>query len=185
LGHRLRGAQGRRLIRAVGAIAVATFISLITIGTIFVLFDNGVHEFLSNDRAEARVDAYVGAVVRGDEPAALATWELDQKLTHAGVADRRTAVTAALVSAHPTAYHVLTTEWWTTCCDPHLIDGPRNAGLARMTVAIDAAGTYVFDVLARDTAYGGDAEGNPPHHWTLRDVYRSGDRPLFFLRAPG
>jgi hypothetical protein len=92
-------------------------------------------------------------------------------------------MTAALVAARPSGYHFVKTEWWTTCCDPHPIDGPRNAGLARMTVAIDGAGTYVFDVLAHDTVYWGDAEGNPPHHWTLRDVYPSAESPLFFLRS--
>ena len=145
--------------------------------------DNPVHELLTNDRAEARVDAYLGANMRGDEYTALALWQLDEKVTRAGVPDRRMAVTGVLISARPTAYRVLKTEWWTTCCDPHLVDGPRNAGLARIQVAIDGADTYVFDVLTHDTVYWGDAAGNPPHNWTLRDVYRSGDRPLFFLRA--
>src|SRR5207253_1855545 len=99
--------------------------------------DNPVHELLTNDRAEARVDAYVGAIMRGDEYTALALWQLDEKVTRAGVPDRRMAVTGVLISARPTAYRVLKTEWWTTCCDPHLVDGPRNAGLARIQVAIE------------------------------------------------
>ena len=171
------------MTRAVLAIGGSAAVGLLAIGVLFLAFDDEFHEFIANDRAESRVEAYLDAVMRGDEPAALAVWELDDKRVHAGVADRRATVTAALGAARPSGYHFVKTEWWTTCCDPHLVDGPNNAGLARMTVTIDGAGTYLFDVLAHETAYGGDAEGNPPHHWTLRDVYRTGDRPLFFLRA--
>lgn len=185
LGLGLRSAQVRRLIRVALAVAGAALLGLAVVAGLFVIFDNDnpVHELLTNDRAEARVDAYLGAIMRGDEYTALALWQLDEKVTRAGVPDRRMAVTGVLISARPTAYRVLKTEWWTTCCDPHLVDGPRNAGLARIQVAIDGADTYVFDVLTHDTVYWGDAAGNPPHNWTLRDVYRSGDRPLFFLRA--
>jgi len=52
-----------------------------------------------------------------------------------------------------------------------------------MTVTVEGIGTYVLDVLARTTTYWGDAGGNPPHDWTLRDVYEVSAAPLFFSRA--
>jgi len=164
------------MLVAIGTLAVVTTV----IG--FVSFDSGAREFVLNDRPEARVDAYLSAIRRGDLTGAFTAWELDVR-ERPGIAQRRQAVTKSLAAAHVSGYHVDRIEWWTTCCDPHLTDGPRNAGLARITVTIDPVGTYVLDVLARTTTYWGDAGGNPPHDWTLRDVYESSAKPLFFMLA--
>jgi hypothetical protein len=164
------------MLAAVGTLAVAA------IGIGFVGFDSGAREFVLNDRPEARADAYLSAIRRGDLTGALAVWELDVR-ERPGIAERRQTVTTTLAAARPSGYRIDRIEWWTTCCDPQRTEGPRNAGLARITVTIDPVGTYVLDVLARTTTYWGDAGGNPPHDWTLRDVYEASAKPLFFMRA--
>jgi len=91
-------------------------------------------------------------------------------------------VVLALVPALAATLIAERTDWWRTCCEPGQIDDPRNAGLARVIVRLDTdtgSHRYVFEMLARETSYWGDAAGYPAHDWTLRDVYRVGDAPRF------
>lgn len=143
------------------------------------MLDPLTREQVTGDTPEARISTYLQAMARGDANAGLATWVLADHRLLPELLARRDAVTGALASARPGSYRIERIEWWATCCEPRPIEGPRNAGLARTYVKIAGQGDYVFDVLARDGAYWGDAAGYPPHNWTLRDVYRAGYPPLF------
>jgi hypothetical protein len=146
-------------------------------------------EQITGNTPAARTRAYVEAVLRGDEEAALAAWELpswelpDGRST--ALAERRQAVTRELIAADlQEDFLIRHTEWWNTCCEPGVICDPRNAGGARIAVQfLDQRGlpvTYVFDVFHRDGPYWGAAAGHPPRHWVLRDVYAQGQEPLFW-----
>jgi len=146
-------------------------------------------ERITGNTPAARTRAYLEAVLRGDEKAALAAWELPSWELPDGrskaLAERRQAVTHELIAAElQEDFLILHTEWWNTCCDPCVICDPRNAGGARITVQfLDQRGlpvAYVFDVFHRDGAYWGAAAGYPPRHWVLRDVYARGQEPLFW-----
>jgi hypothetical protein len=144
-------------------------------------------ERVRGETPQARVDAYVQAVLAGDEEAALAAWtppdpERDEELSEA-LRQRRRDVTRQLIAAElGEAYTIADVEWWTTCCEPHVTCDARNAGGARIRVQfLDRDGlpiVTVFDVLHRDGAYWGAAAGHPPRRWALYDVYPRGEEPL-------
>lgn len=119
----------------------------------------------------------------GDAEGALAAWRLDRRRANeTTIAERRGSVTAAIRDLSVRRFQIEVVQWWRTCCEPGIVDGPANAGLARAVVRLDTttgSQHYMFDVLARETTYWGDATGSPPHEWTLRDVYPTGEAPLF------
>ena len=166
---------------------------LLLIGCIYLLGSPSTRltllEQIGGNTPTARARAYAEAILRGDEEAALAIWELpswelpDGRL--AALAERRKAVTRELIAADlQEDFLILHTEWWRTCCEPGVICDSREAGGARITVQfLDRRGlpvTYVFDVFHRDGPYWGAAAGYPPRHWVLRDVYARGQEPLFW-----
>lgn len=150
----------------------------------------GLCERITGETPQAKATAYVRAVARGDEKAALELWEVpsppDQEQLQA-LAERREQVTSELIAARVEPdFILLDAEWWTTCCEPSVTPDPRSAGGARMTVQLlDKEGSpaiYVLDVFVRDGPYWGAAAGYPFRHWALRDVYPEGQEPLYWRR---
>jgi len=146
-------------------------------------------EQITGNNPEARIERYVHAVLRGDEEAALKIWELPswkaQESRSEALAERRAAITRELIrNGIQNEYLIRDTEWWRTCCEPSVICNGRAAGGARVTVQfIDGQGlpvSYIFDVFHRDGSYWGSAMRYPTRHWVLRDVYPSGDEPLYW-----
>ncbi len=146
-------------------------------------------ERIRGETPEARIEAYVDAVLRGDEAAALAAWKVpaedgaDEQSNL--LRQRRQEVTRTLIAADLDSEYMITrTEWWRTCCEPGVTCDPRSAGGARVRVQfLDQDGlpvTYVFDVFHQDGAYWGAAAGYPPRRWALRDVYPRGEEPLYW-----
>jgi hypothetical protein len=72
-------------------------------------------------------------------------------------------------------------EWWRTCCEPGSIDDSREAGAARILVAISGESKpralYRFDVVVPG-GYWGNATGYPVRQWTVVNVYPAGAAPL-------
>lgn len=148
---------------------------------------------IAGETPSAKVDAYVRAVARGDEAAALDLWELPAVDLPNGrstaLRQRRVDVTRGLIAAgiRPDAA-IRSIEWWRTCCEPGLIDGPRSAGGARLQVRlVDRSGTaldYVIDVFDRDGGSSG-LRALLTRHWVVRDVYPSDQPPLFWTWGHG
>lgn len=161
-------------------IVVAAAVAVAAAG---VWLDPQLRERLARDTVEARVGDYAEAVMRGDRARAVEAWQLDARRPDDALTARRSSLTGTLIELRARRYQIEHIEWWRTCCEPDVIEDPSNAGLARAIVRFDSdtpgSRRYVFDVLARDTVYWGDAAGSPPHHWTLRDVYPTGERPLY------
>jgi len=146
-------------------------------------------ERLSGNTPEARIRTYVRAVLRDDEEAALAAWELPSWELPNGrsmaIAERRLTVTRELIAADlQDDFMIDRPEWWRTCCEPGVTCDSLNAGGARVSVQfLDQQGlpvTYIFDVFHRDGSYWGAAMGYPRRHWVLRDVYLRDEEPLFW-----
>jgi len=146
-------------------------------------------ERIRGETPQAKMHAYVCAVLRGDEEAALDAWMLrDPELSNGrsdALRERRQDVTQQLIAAELDAnYMIMRIEWWTTCCEPGVTCDARNAGGARIHVQfLDRDGlplAYVFDVFHRDGPYWGSAAGNPPRRWALYDVYPRDEEPLFW-----
>lgn len=135
-----------------------------------------------------RVAEYVGAIADRDERGALAAWQLppwplpDGRSTT--LAERRQAVTMALLAAPPLEFTVLDTEWWNTCCEPHLVPDPAQARFARLRVQLQAQGqapvVYIFDVAQVGRAGYFPGSHLIPVRWTVQDVYPADQDPLVF-----
>ncbi|MBC7228198.1 MAG: hypothetical protein H5T61_13375 [Thermoflexales bacterium] len=170
--------------------AVAALLILLVVAALALLSPPGAAflERALGKLPEARVAEYVQAVARGDERAAEAVWKVPGSLPGDLVdrlEERRRAVTRDLMARRlrPT-FAVIGTEWWSLCCEPRVVDDPRYAGGARMTVQLTsddgASLIYVFDVFARgETCWEGDSFCLP-RQWVLRDVYPLGEEPLFW-----
>ena len=147
--------------------------------TIFVL-NGGLPIF--DPPPETRVEAYLQATARGDEPGALGVWQTwTCCIPRPELEARRSDLTRELVTLGVgRRVSIRMTEWWRTCCEPGIIKDPRNAGRARIFVkASDREGRdhdLVFEVWVRDGAWWGDAGGQTRRDWTLREVYRRGER---------
>ena len=134
------------------------------------------------DTPERRVGAYLAATSSGNEGAALDAWVpypatvLISDELRARRADLTRELTTLRVGR---SYAIRSVDWWRTCCEPGLLDGERNAGLARMhVVVIDQAGAehrLVFEVWVKNLVWWGDAAGETVKDWTLYEVHREGE----------
>jgi len=143
------------------------------------------------DTPERRVATYLSATSSGHESAALDSWVPypGTVLISDELRARRTDLTHELTASRVgRSYAIRSVDWWRTCCEPGLINGERNAGLARMhVVATDEAGNeqrLVFEVWVKKLTWWGDAAGETVKDWTLYEVHREGeschlDRPPF------
>jgi len=143
------------------------------------------------DTPERRVATYFAATSSGNESTALDAWVPypGTVLISTELRARRTDLTRELTILRVgRTYAIRSVDWWRTCCEPGLLDGEKNAGLARMhVVATDQAGTehrLVFEVWVKKLTWWGDAAGETVKDWTLYEVHREGeachlDRPPF------
>jgi hypothetical protein len=148
-----------------------------------------VIERISGETPEAKIEAFGRAIARGDEQTARNVWELPAWELPDGrsveLQARRERVTRELMAKGIQATSaILDIEWWRTCCEPGVINDSHNAGGARVRVQLlDRDGaplSYTFDVFTREQPYWGEAMGCPPRQWVVRDVYPSGEEPLFW-----
>lgn len=131
---------------------------------------------------ETRVAAFLEATARGDESAALSTWQLwPCCVERPPLEARRIQFTKELTALRVGGQHrILFTEWWTTCCEPAITDDPEHAGRARIFVsATDTSGAeheLVFDIHAEKLGPSLAGPGYDMGPWILREVYRRGER---------
>lgn len=146
---------------------------------------NRLVERVIGETPQAKVSSYLALVSRGEQDKALALWPASEWLGPEYEA-RRHSVTTELEALGPELSHrVLEIEWWSTCCEPHIITDSREAGFARLWVEVTRADevrlyTYVFDVLAPGGCCWGEWEGYPVRHWQVLDVYSVGEEPLYW-----
>ncbi len=144
-----------------------------------VIFPNTLAEIATGTTPQARVSAFVQAIDRGDEQAALDLWESES----AQLGERRQKITRELLETKlAPGFMILDTEWWSMCCEPREIGYYfGDAGAVHMKVRLrDTQGhslVYMFDLFARELPWNED-----PRDWVIRDIYPSDQEPLFFSR---
>jgi len=157
-----------------GTLALILFSAFAFNGSVNLLIDRVRGETTPQARVRARVTAYLEAIARGDEVAALAMWPAQERLGPE-YQERRRAVTEQLLAlGDDLTYRILDVRWWSTCCEPRVIGNPRHAGFARLSVAVDDE-VYVFDVLAH---YGWWGEHYMAWGWRIVDIYHEGEPHL-------
>ena len=134
------------------------------------------------DTPERRVAAYLAATSSGNEGAALDAWVPypANVLMSTELRKRRADLTRELTTLRVgRTYAIRSVDWWRTCCEPGIVDGAGNAGLARMhVIATDRSGTehrLVFEVWVKKLTWWGDAAGETVKDWTLYEVHREGE----------
>ncbi len=179
-----------------GALVGVLLILWLSSGTVGGALRATVVERLRGETPEARVRAYVRAVLRDDEAAALEAWTLQDRESSDGrgeaLRERREQMTRQLIVGQwDEEVRINHIEWWRTCCEPGLADDPRGAGGARIHVQLlDSDGSphlFIFDIFHRDGPYWGAAMGYPVRNWALYDVYPYDEEPLFWrwVHEPG
>ena len=147
---------------------------------------NPLIERVTGETPEAKVVAYLEATRQGDEVAAYNCWLPAADPPSPEYETRRQAVMEAISAlGADLSFRVLDIEWWSTCCEPGMIDNPRDAGFARLRVAVGGSAedgiSYVFDVLAIGGAHWGEMMGCPVRHWEIIDAYPEGEEPLYWM----
>ncbi len=169
-----------------GFVAAVTALLLAALVTSFLAFCTTpgwqVVAHVSGDTPEARLAAYLDAVGQGDVEGAIETWHISGRPgMYEQLAARREQVTRDLARRRPTAV-VERIEWWSTCCEPHVIDRRDYATAARavvrLTFANGAEERYILDVLALNKMP--LLDGLPARDWIVRDVHPPSEAPLYF-----
>jgi hypothetical protein len=190
--RRLPSRIGRVILRGIALVvgAVAALYVVVVLYFAGLRFVGPIQEVVRGEYPSARIEAYLAAVRKGALADATAAWHAPEGPSPSRLRERRAAVTAELIGARLRSGHeVLNTEWWGTCCEPHLVTSQRDAGLARVRVRLQREdGTpldYTFDVKTPG-AYWGAAMDYPAREWRLVDVYPDGDEPMAFkwVRGP-
>ena len=138
-------------------------------------------EVISGETPQSKITAYLEAIQAQNRDAALDIWILPANSPE--LDDRRNLITDELLAHKITGFTIFEPQWWKTCCEPGVVFSASNAGGARVRVQVlDQSGqtwSYTFDIFV-DGPYFGEAEGNPYRHWMLRDIYPTGDLPLYW-----
>jgi hypothetical protein len=178
----------RRVLRYLLAVIPVLAIAFVVLGCLAVSIATPVlvpayrlAERLIGETPQAKVSSYLELVDSGSREDALGLWPANEGLGPEYEA-RRQSVTTELEELGPELSHrVLKTEWWSTCCEPHVITDSRDAGFARLWVEVfrgDEPGQYVFDVIGRGASCWPGMEGCAVRRWRILDVHPSGEEPL-------
>lgn len=134
---------------------------------------------LQRDTPEARVEDLMKALVQGDQRAAFAAWRVPDRghgPTLDALAQRRSEVVRAILEQRPQRYTVEAVEWWSMCCEPHIISSREWASGARYTIVVDGV-RYRVDAFATNKA--AVYERLPATGWVVYDMYPAGGKPLY------
>ncbi len=181
---KLRLVIGAAAIVAVtlGCWGIRTLLSSVSVPVLF----GGVAKGVEDARLCGKVERYIDAVVRHDEPTALALWVLPDRPPKTvpldRLAERRQAVTHNLATGSiSSTFEIMDVEVWSPgCCEngPSVKADYGWAAGARIKVdLIDGPywEPYFFDIF-------GDGGVSDPEGWVIRDVYPASpeQEPLFW-----
>lgn len=142
---------------------------------------NRLVERLIGETPRAKVSSYLELVASGAREEALALWPADEGLGPEYEVRRQSVTTELEELGAEVSHRVLITEWWSTCCEPHVITDSRVAGFARLWVEVsrgDEHRQYVFDLFGRGASCWPGVDGCAVRRWQIVDVYPTGEEPL-------
>ena len=138
-------------------------------------------ERLTGQTPTAQINRYLNTIRDGDRQAALSLWAEPDK-ANVPLGQRRKSVTDELLSWGPGMRHRIThITWWSTCCEPGVIDEPDEAGGAHVQVTVESNNRppQVYEFYLRvPGGYWGSAAGSPPRQWQIVDVHPKDQEPL-------
>lgn len=170
----------RSLLVAAAALAVASAVLLAPFGP-----GPAIVARITSDTPDGQLELFARSIERGELERARSLWVVPANASatvQGPLGSRKNEVMRELGGFAGRRYVVESVQWWGTCCMPHVIDSSNGAGGARYRVRFDGSLVpYVVDVFAVDTS--GFYNGQPARGWAVRDVYRSGDPPLYFTAS--
>jgi hypothetical protein len=172
----VNGLDRSTLVRA-AKVAAAVLAALLIVAAFFSYDVQSAILRLQRDTPEARVEQLMSALVEGNERAAFVAWSIPPHgYAAAALMERRSEVLRSVLARRPRVWSVERVEWWSMCCEPHIIDSPRFASGARYTIDIEGM-RYRLDVFAMDHANVFDRL--PASGWVVYDMYPADAKPLF------
>lgn len=140
---------------------------------------------ITSDTHDGQLELFARSIERGELERARSLWIVPANASapvQESLEARKREVLGELARFAGTRHVVQGVQWWGTCCMPHVIDSPTGAGGARYRVSFEGSSVqYVVDVFAVDTSWIHDRQ--PARGWAVRDVYHSGDPPLYFTAS--
>lgn len=148
-------------------------------------------EKMTGNTPEVKIENYISAVSNGNKEQALMEWTVLEKDRYKDKSSmlnaeyysqlnnqlRKTGetITQDLISKkiNPT-YKIQKVEWWSTCCEPHIIENPRMSGHAKFYVELTdsnkTTSVYIFN-LEVPGGYDGGLTSHYVRHWVIDDIY--------------
>jgi hypothetical protein len=164
--------------KALFVMLLISIFSVCYIQTIYGISELAI-EKVTGKTPEAKVEKYINAVSGGDKEQALAAWNVpsqdETSVLPAEYYDKlkaqREAITQELITKKISPnFKIKNIEWWSTCCEPHILDNSRAAGRAKLYVEfIDSKSTYIFD-LSVPGGYDGGLTGHYVRNWEIDSV---------------
>ena len=118
--------------------SILILILMVTAFTWLVYTPNGklLREHITGETPQAKLETYVRAIANGNHETALDQWELPHLSNRAqlnALAARRRRITSDLLAAKLSPeFMILDIQWWSTCCEPSVLEESRDAGGARI-----------------------------------------------------
>lgn len=141
-----------------------------------------VIEKMSGRTPEVKIESYIRAVSGGDKEQAFAVWNLPEmdksSVSSAEYYDnlkkqRETSTQDLIAKKISPEFKIKNVEWWSTCCEPHILDNSRSAGRAKFYVELtdsnSAKSTYIFD-LSVPGGYDGGLTSHYVRNWEIDSV---------------
>lgn len=137
-------------------------------------------EKVTGKTPEAKIESYIKAVSGGNKEQAFVVWDIPE--INKSSADyykeqkeQRETFTQDLIAKKISSnFKIKNIEWWSTCCEPHVIQNPRMAGRAKFYVELTDSNNiksiYVFDLEVPD-GYTGGLTGHHVRDWKITEAY--------------
>jgi hypothetical protein len=145
-----------------------------------------VIEEVTGKTPEAKIEKYINAVSGGDKEQALAAWNIPSQNESSVLpaeyyenlkVQRETTTQELIAKKLSSNFKIKNIEWWSTCCEPHVLDNSRAAGRAKLYVELtdsnNAKFTYIFD-LSVPGGYNGGLTSHYVRDWQIDSVSLEG-----------
>lgn len=172
---------------------ILILLSIIILSGIYLEAEHGISsliiEKITGKTPEAKIENYIKTVSGGNKEKAFAVWDLPKIDTSSAssanyyeeLKTQRETFTQDLIAKKISPnFKIKDIEWWSTCCEPHVIQNPRAAGRAKFHVELtdsnNTKSTYIFN-LEVPGGYDGGLTRHYVRDWKITEAYPENGYP--------